>query len=216
MRLLDELREEHQRIESVLGALRGYVARRLEGEAPGDGARFVTFFRKYADEFHHAREEGVLFPALVEHAEVPSTRGPIAAITADHAAMRAMLRELSTLLDAPLDDALRARLTALATAFSRALSLHIDAENSVLFPESEARLRAAGVRELPSRHETDAEALARDDGDALIARWPSITDDGVVRGEGCAICPNFGASCDGVEREWWSDEEWDEFPDHVG
>lgn len=216
MYLLDELREEHQRIEGVLGALRGYVTHRIEGGVPGEAPLFMAFFRVYADGYHHAREEDVLFAALVEHAELPSTRGPIAALIADHEAMRAMLGELDPLLDAPLDDAAKARLRELSMAYSRALSHHIDAENSVLLPECRERLRRVGVYELPSRAPTSREAEACEDGDALIARWPAQPDDDIVRGDGCAMCPSFGVSCEGVEREWWSESEWEEFPDHVG
>ncbi len=220
MLLLDELRAEHARVDGVLGALRTYVARRLGGEAgPRDGARFASFFRLYADGFHHAREEGVLLPALVEHLELPRARGPIAAIKQDHVELRATLASLAPLLDAPLGGALgeaRARLDTLAIAYSRGLWLHIDAEDSVLFPECEERLTRAGVRELPTRPPTAEEAAARDDGDALVERWPPLVDLGIVRGEGCAICPSFGVRCDGVEREWWSELEWEEFPDRVG
>jgi hemerythrin-like domain-containing protein len=225
MLLLDELRADHVRIDRALGALRTYVAHRLRGDAPpasarSDGARFVRFFRVFADRFHHSREEGVLFPALLEHLEIPGDRGPIAAITQDHVELRAMLSTLATLLDEDLDaphagDA-RARLEATAIAYSRALWLHIDAETSVLFPECEERLVRAGVRELPTRAPTPEQAAARDDGDALALRFPPMVDLGIVRGEGCAICPSFGVRCDGIEREWWSELEWDEFPDRVG
>lgn len=229
MLLLDELRAEHARIDAVLGAMRTYVSRRLRGDADaaasrGDGARFVAFFRVYADRFHHSREEGVLFPALLEHLEVPGDRGPIAAITRDHVELRGMLATLATLFvgardadrEGPLSDDARAQLDATAVAYSRALWLHIDAENSVLFPECEERLVRAGVRELPTRRPTPEEAAARDEGDALVARWAPMSDPGIVRGEGCAICPSFGVRCDGIEREWWSELEWDEFPDRVG
>ena len=39
----------------------------------------------------------------------------------------------------------------LAMEYSRTLWLHLDAENSVLLPESEARPRRNNVTELPSR-----------------------------------------------------------------
>lgn len=217
MLLLDALQREHVRIEATLDAMRTYVARRARGEAPrADAARFVRFFRLYADRFHHAREEGVLFDALARELELPTSRGPIFVLGEDHRRMRAMLSELEGLLDGELDPAGAERASALFAAYGHALSLHIDAENSVLFPESAARLVAAGVLELPDRAPTDDEAAAADDGDALAAVYPPSFDPAIVRGEGCVICPNFGAPCEGVEREWWSDEEWDEFPDHVG
>jgi hypothetical protein len=32
-----------------------------------------------------------------------------------------------------------------------------------------------------------------------------------VRGDGCVICPSYGVTCEGLEREWWNAHEWDEF-----
>ncbi len=217
MHLLDELREEHARIDRVLGALRTYVARRARGEELArDGGRFLRFLRLYADRFHHGREEKILFPALVEHLEVSASRGPIAALLEDHDALRGKLASLAEHLDADLDDASAKRLEALATEYARALWLHIDAENSVLFVEAEERLPRAGVRELPTRAPDEEEARARDDADALIERWPPSDDRGIVRGAGCVACPNFGVRCNGVEHEWWSEAEWDELPDRIG
>lgn len=219
MLLIDKLRSEHERIDRMIGALRTYVARRVRGEAdPADATRFVAFFRLYADRYHHAREEEVLFPALVRELGLPDDRGPIAALRADHERMRGLFTELAGLLGAPLDPSSAERLSSIALTWSRALWLHVDAENSVLFPECEDRLSRAGVFELPEREPTEDEARAGDDAAALVLMYPPSTaiDRGLVRGEGCAICPNFGVSCDGVEREWWTEQEWEEFPDRVG
>ncbi|MBI2391901.1 MAG: hemerythrin domain-containing protein [Deltaproteobacteria bacterium] len=217
MKLIDELRAEHDIIDPMAGALRTYVARRVRGQADAaDAPRFLAFFRLYADAFHHAREEGVLLPALARDLDVPSETGPIAAVLGDHVRMRATFAQLAALLGSELDAASGARLEQLATEYTRALWLHIDSENSVLFLESEHRLPRAGTHELPTRAPTDAEAAARDDATALLLRYPPLVDDGIIRGEGCPICPNFGVHCDGVERAWWNENEWDEFPDRVG
>ena len=31
----------------------------------------------------------------------------------------------------------------------------------------------------------------------------------------CALCPAFVNSCEGLERSWWNEHEWDEFEDHL-
>jgi hypothetical protein len=31
-----------------------------------------------------------------------------------------------------------------------------------------------------------------------------------VRGGGCVLCPSYGITCDGLEREWWTELEWEE------
>lgn len=218
MRLLDELRAEHDLIDRVAGSLRTFAARRAKGECgSGDGAAFRRFFRLWAGAWHHAREEETLFPALAEKAELSPAHGPIAAFVEQHHEMANVLDTLDPLLDhEPLgaDDA--RRLVDLATAYTRELGRHIDAENSVLLPESEVRLRQANVLELEGRSPKEEELAARGDGERLVGTWPFAPDTGGVRGEGCVVCPSYGATCRGVEAEWWNASEWEEFSDHLG
>jgi hemerythrin-like domain-containing protein len=212
MQLIEDLQREHQLIEQALGSLRAFVTARLADRGnPGDGARFLAFFRRYAGDFHHDKEEEVLFRALVERAEIPSERGPITAITAQHRRMGQLLDSLEPLLGLPRPgEADRARLQALAVDYSRSLWRHIDAENSVFFPEGQERLRRFHVLELPSRPMTAAEAEAREGALELLALYPPERDSEVYRGDGCVACPSFGVDCDGLEREWWTDLEWEE------
>lgn len=217
MRLIAELRAEHELIDAAVGGLRTYVERRVAGAAGvEDGARFVRFFRVYAAGFHHAREEDVLFRALVESAHLPKA-GPIAALRNDHEHTGALLSCIAAAIETHPFDVPRARdLARLATEYSHALWSHIDAENSVFFPESESRLRRAGVFELPSRAPTTEECEARDLGRALVAAYPPFDDRVVVRGDGCVCCPALGDCCPGLEHAWWSDSEWEELDDHLG
>lgn len=212
MQLLDDLRAEHDLIEQVLGSLRTFVKVRLEGRGdPADGARFMAFFRRYAGDFHHHKEEEVLFRALAERAELPAHRGPIAALTGEHRRMGGLLDGLEGLLGAPLaveED--RQRVEALAVDYSRSLWRHIDAENSVLYPQGEERLRRFHVRDLPSRRMTPDEASARDGALALLQAYPPLHDAEVHRGDGCVACPSFGVTCEGLEYEWWTELEWEE------
>jgi hemerythrin-like domain-containing protein len=217
VKLIDDLRADHDLIDEVLGSLRTYVDRRVRNEAgPEDGERFVAFFTRFAGDFHHAKEEDTLFPALRGRADLPE-QGPIEVLTTDHRRMSGVLSELAGLLRvATLDDEQRGRLQQLAINYSHALWHHIDAENSVLLPESEARLAKKGVRELPSRPMTGEEAAARRAGQELIHSYPPTPDRDIVRGEGCVCCHAFGESCRGLEREWWNEWEWEEFEDHLG
>lgn len=213
MKLLDTLQAEHELIDRVLGSLRAYVDRLADGTAdPDDGRRFAAFFDAFAGRFHHDREERVLFRALVDDAELPADRGPVYALGREHTEMEAWLREMTPLLGRrpqSADDA--ARLRSLAVRYSRALWRHIDAENSVLFPQSEQRLRRSGVRELADRPPSEPEAAARDGAAALLVRYPPVEDDVLTRGDGCFLCRAHGQTCDGLEAEWWTELEWDEF-----
>jgi hemerythrin-like domain-containing protein len=217
MRLMEELRAEHDLIEAVAGSLRTFVARRQAGDAdPADGPRFLQFLRLYAGHFHHAREEDTLFAALVERARLPES-GPIATLVADHHRLAALLEGIEALLTRPSLDAAAGRwLESLTVEYSRGLWRHIDAENSVLFPESEARLRKAGVRDLPSRDLTADERDARAAGERLVARYAPVVDSAALRGDGCVCCPAMGEACRGLEFEWWNEWEWAELEDHLG
>lgn len=217
MRLIEELSAEHELIDAAVGSLRTWVDERLRGEGePADGRRFVTFLRTFAAGFHHAREEDTLFVALRDRAGLPQ-QGPLASLVSDHARTAALLASIERVLDQepPLTGAAGDELRRLAVEYSHALWHHIDAENSVLFPEGESRLRKSGVSELPSRSMTAAEAAARADGEDLVRRYPPLRDTTIPRGDGCVCCPAFADGCRGLEREWWNEWEWEEFEDHL-
>jgi len=186
MQLIDDLHAEHDLIEQVLGSLRAFVTARLAGHGdPADGARFLAFFRHYAGTFHHDKEESVLFRALVERAELPGERGPIAALTGEHHRMGGLLDGLAELVGSPLTtEADRLRLKELAVDYSRSLWQHIDAENSVVFPQGRERLRRFHVLDLPSRPMTAEEQAAHEAGLALVLRYPPEHDAEVHRGDG--------------------------------
>lgn len=214
---LAQLRAEHVLIDRVAASLRSFAAARARGEGdPSDGAAFRRFLRLWAGAWHHAREEETLFPALAQKAELALERGPLAAFVEQHRDMAAQIDAFDPLLDrAVLTEEEGRRLVALATAYTAELGRHIDAENSVLIPESEVRLAQANVLELHGRTPSAEELAARAEGERLAAAWPAAPEPG-VRGEGCVVCPSFGTTCRGVEAEWWNESEWEEFSDHLG
>ena len=212
MELLDDLRLDHDLIERVLGSLRTYAPRLAAGQAPlADAAVFLQFFETYAGHWHHENEEGILFHALVAEAMLPSSRGPLAVLLEAHdsfggtlAAMRHAIAEGDV-----------AGFERLAVEYSDALWNHIDAENSVLFPESERHLRRAGVSEVKSPEMPAAVADVAAAGLALTELYPPSEDIATLRGEGCALCPAYGPKCSGVEREWWNLWDWEELEERV-
>ena len=228
MKLIEELQQEHDLIERVAGAFLTFTRGPIEARSAADGQAFLRFFRRYANDFHHAREEDVLLAALRDRAGLPGDRGPIKVVIDEHAEMGGLIRQIEQCLlectaaergdegtagstpDGPVP-----QLAQLATQYVHALWHHIDAENSVLFPESATRLRWANVPDLPSRPLTDEEAAAMADGQALCGRYAPTMDDGVIRGDGCVMCPAFGTTCRGLEAEWWNEWEWDEFDDRM-
>jgi hemerythrin-like domain-containing protein len=213
MKLIDTFQDEHVLIEQVLGSFRAYVDELVTGTAdPDDGRRFAAFFTEFAGHFHHDREERVLFNALVTDADLPGDRGPVHALLREHAEMEEWMREMTPLLEqGPQSEVERDRLRALAVRYSHALWRHIDAESSVLFPEGTERLGRCGIREMPDRPMSQAEAAAREGGARLPSRYPPLADASLTRGDGCFMCRAHGETCDGLEAEWWTELEWQEF-----
>jgi hemerythrin-like domain-containing protein len=209
MRIVDVLREEHRLIERVAGSLVAFVE---DAKALSDRAEvlasFCTFFASYADARHHAMEEDVLFRALRD-VELPE-QGPIAALRAEHASNREAIAAIRATED--LDDP---ELGARARGYCAHLWEHIDKEDSVLFPEVEVRLVLEGERLDRELAAFEARADARPLvalGESLVRRFPPRAAlPGVFRGEGCSVCRHFGDRCQGIEREWWSELEWEAF-----
>ncbi len=214
MRLLDSLRSDHEAIEAVALAFVTFVTAGPGGDEPADAAAFLRFFRLFAGRFHHGREEAVLLPALVRETEAAADRGPIPALVGQHRELDALLDAIERAVSAAGFD--RGRLEEPVRRYVSLLLHHIDAENSVLLPESEARFRRVSAPELECDAPEPEQQAARDAGMALAGRYPPAPLGELVRGDGCPCCPSFGVSCNGVEREWSSDLEWEDMIDRVG
>lgn len=202
MRLLDEFAEEHQLVDRASGSLVRFAEQALRSSTtPQDVVDFVRFLRVYVGGYHHEREEQVLFPALVDRAEVPADRGPLPVMLADH-------RESSNLVD-QLEAAAADPVAAAGVARRLAHHLweHADKEDSVLLPESRQRLIRGGVVDLEGRPPTPEEEAARELGEQLTVRFPPLDDHEAIRGDGCVACSAFAVTCGGIEKEWWNDWE---------
>ena len=201
MELIEQLVEEHHLIDAVAGSLLRYAtAAETRDVELAELKSYLTFFREYSSAFHHRGEEDLLFPVLVERAEIPGDSGPIQTIIGDHHAIEELIGDLEK-------GGLEAVRAGKATELVHLLWEHIDKENSVLFPEAEKRLVRGGVRELPGRSLPDAAREAQETAQDLIKRWEPMDDD-MIRGDGCVVCSAFAETCSGIEKEWWNSWEW--------
>lgn len=205
MKLVEELRAEHSLIDRMAGAFRTCLREAASSEkAAADLGHFVGFFRAYVLGYHHTKEE-VFLSALVRDGEVPADRGPIAMLSEQHRKLMALLEEIAS---AAPGAAMR---EALAERYSRLLWQHVDAENSVLLPEGETRLRRKGVFELDAPAASPETKAVELDAQQLLERYPRFDDATFMRGDGCVLCPAYGDPCEGIEREWWNENEWEDF-----
>ena len=131
---------EHRLILRMIALLERNAPRTADGSYSNwnfylDG---VDFIRNFADRFHHAKEEDVLFEALVKNG-MPREHSPIAAMLMEHDQGRAFVKAMETgALEALEGQADRERIIAdSALAYAALLREHIAKEDDILYPLAE-------------------------------------------------------------------------------
>ena len=131
------LREEHRVILRAIVLLEVAAARLDDGRAVPDGwwEELLEWLRAFADRNHHAKEESYLFPALAQ-AGVPADGGPVGVMLEEHTEGRALVRAMA---EGQVDRRVEA-----ARRYVQLLRDHIDKENGVLLPLTDAVLDSQG------------------------------------------------------------------------
>ena len=126
------LSDEHRVIERVIGAVEKLAEGPVGALEPWKKA--LDFFRNFADQCHHVKEEKVLFPAL-EAQGIPSEDGPVGMMLMEHEEGRSFVRAMLaaiTLIEAK-NEAAKESLMSSAQAYCRLLREHIQKEDEILF-----------------------------------------------------------------------------------
>ena len=131
---------EHRLILRMIALLERNAPRTADGTYTNwrfylDG---VDFIRNYADRFHHAKEEDILFEALVTNG-MPRENSPVAAMLMEHDQGRAFVKAMETAaLEAMDGQAGREGIIAdNALAYAGLLKEHIGKEDDILYPLAE-------------------------------------------------------------------------------
>jgi hemerythrin-like domain-containing protein len=132
--------EEHKLILRMIGLLEKNAAETAAGRYQNwqfyrDG---IDFIRNYADRFHHAKEEDLLFTALIENG-MPRENSPVAAMLMEHDLGRTYISALEAALAEAMDGD-TGRFQAIADnalGYAALLREHIDKEDGILYPLSE-------------------------------------------------------------------------------
>jgi hemerythrin-like domain-containing protein len=111
----------------------------------------VDFIRSYADKFHHAKEEDILFGYFDQ------TQGVIKAMLSDHEVARTHAREAAEAIERQDHDAVARHLG----AYGRLLTEHIIKEDTILYPWMDRELSTGQVGELFARFAAVDEAAGR-------------------------------------------------------
>jgi hemerythrin-like domain-containing protein len=150
---------EHKLILRMIALLERNAPRTADGSYTNwrfylDG---MDFIRNYADRFHHAKEEDVLFEALVTNG-MPRENSPVAAMLMEHDKGRAYVKAMETAAVEALAGAdNQANVIAEnALAYAELLREHISKEDEILYPLAE-RVIPATMRDSIIEGYTSAE-----------------------------------------------------------
>jgi hemerythrin-like domain-containing protein len=151
MKPTDILSQEHRVIEQVLDCLE-QMADRCDAQGTlnaQDATNAIAFFRAFADQCHHGKEEAHLFPAL-EAKGFPRDGGPTGVMLYEHDQGRAFVRGMSDAAEtaAQGDSAAQARFVENARGYLALLRQHIEKEDHCLFTMANRAFSEADQREL--------------------------------------------------------------------
>jgi hemerythrin-like domain-containing protein len=149
MKSVEALMHEHRVIEHGLAVLEA-VADRIEQGAlmPTDKVTaLLEFFRVFADQCHHGKEEGMFFPEL-EAKGIPKEGGPIGVMLIEHEEGRELRRRMIEAASNFADEANRQQFVTAARKYINLLRQHIWKEDNVLFKMAEQVLTEAEDEQL--------------------------------------------------------------------
>jgi hemerythrin-like domain-containing protein len=132
--------DEHKLILRMISLLEKNAALTAAGQYSNwkfylDG---VDFIRNYADRFHHAKEEDVLFEALITNG-MPRANSPIAAMLMEHDQGRAYVGAMEKAAQEALagQSGRESLIAENALAYAELLREHISKEDEILYPLAE-------------------------------------------------------------------------------
>ncbi len=132
----------------------------------------VSFIREYADGFHHAKEEGLLFPKLVEKG-IPQEFGPVGVMLREHEEGRNFVKGMAdnlALYKAGNKDALQSIYLNMK-GYINLLRNHISKENNILFRMADQVLSDQEQTRLVEQfNQTELSGIGKDKIDSFLAK----------------------------------------------
>jgi hemerythrin-like domain-containing protein len=147
------LSDEHRVIERVLAVLEKLTQAPV-GSSLDKWKEALVFFRQFADQCHHFKEEKVLFPALEEHG-IPREGGPIGMMLMEHEEGRGHVRSMIAAIEQLETGNVAAQdlLLSHARAYVTLLREHIQKEDDILFRMADEVIPEAEQSEILKRFE---------------------------------------------------------------
>ncbi len=220
MNILEELDADHRLVERAAGALVRFARDEASHWNPKAGetlAGFIDFFSTFMINYHTKKEENLIFE-FFKKTGLPPDKGPLYYYELEHKNHGEALDALKPYAQKEtLDIEEQKSLVETAEKFCGDVWEHIDKEDSVVFQEVTERIRgtlrielekAAEIFEKENSHlKKPSEKVKK----LIDAYRPVEMLDDTFRGDGCMSCRYYGEGCSGIEHEWWSEHEWEDF-----
>ena len=147
------MEEDHANINRALGVIRNICLQLMQGgEVPDEDFReIIQFVREYADKHHHGKEEKFLFPVMVKKLGPVGDKLVTNGMLVEHDLGRADVLSLETALNEYKKNPrleLKLDILSYAMAYAHLLQLHIEKENSVVYPFAERGLSEEDFKEI--------------------------------------------------------------------
>lgn len=150
----EALKKDHRVIEKMLNILEA-ASKKIEGgeDIPAEFLKKASdFIRNFADNYHHGKEEDILFKTMEERG-FPRESGPVAVMLAEHDEGRGYARALAEEIEkyAAGDIGAKKRIAESARNYAGLLSQHIQKEDNILYMMADNILPEPLQRELLNR-----------------------------------------------------------------
>ena len=147
------MEEDHANINRALGVIRNICLQLMQGgEVPDEDFReIIQFVREYADKHHHGKEEKFLFPVMVKKLGPVGEKLVTNGMLVEHDLGRADVLSLETALNEYKKNPrleLKLDILSYAMAYAHLLQLHIEKENSVVYPFAERGLSEEDFKDI--------------------------------------------------------------------
>jgi len=151
MNPISKLVDEHRNILKGIDLLEKAADRLGSGERiPSDFfSKMIDFIRNYADKYHHAKEEDILFVRM-ERAGFPREAGPVGVMLTEHDQGRSYVSNLENANKryAGGDKSAVSEIVDNARGYIHLLRQHINKEDNILYPMAENALGKAGMESM--------------------------------------------------------------------
>lgn len=137
MKPTEDLKHDHQAIETILGILTkiSVVAKHTCKPDLDDLDKIIDFLRLFADKLHHGKEETIYFPALVEEG-MSNENSPVAVMRFEHEVGRGYIKDMAAAIESIKngDDSAVDKFIESVENYVSLMENHIQKENNILFP----------------------------------------------------------------------------------